>query len=136
MHARLHDIAKDPKWDPRYRQFIMSFGKCNTDHHRARCINVWVVTRSTSLLQLLEENPSDEQFLDSHLFLPKKQRKTADGLKKCGVTWKVEMPSESRDMGVNRVSHKKNHASYVLWHVDVILKMKGMEYETANDAAE
>ena len=53
----------------------------------------------------------------------------------CGVEWKLQMPSTSRDIALNRVSHEKTHASYVLRHVGILLEMKGQEYETVDDAA-
>ena len=45
------------------------------------------------------------------------------------------MPSTSRDIALNRVSHEKTHASYVLRHAGILLEMKGQEYQTVDDAA-
>ena len=53
----------------------------------------------------------------------------------CGVEWKLQMPSTSRDIALNRVSHEKTYASYVLRHVGILLEMKGQEYQTVDDAA-
>ena len=64
-----------------------------------------------------------------------KEAEAAEGVQACGVEWKLQMPSTSRDIALNRVSHEKTHASYVLRHVGILLEMKGQEYQTVDDAA-
>ena len=111
----------------------------HSDEERARCICVWVVTRSVHLLKLLEGYPSMYVMMCSSQVICSfhKEAEAAEGVQACGVEWKLQMPSTSRDIALNRVSHEKMYASYVLRHVGILLEMKGQEYQTVvvDDAA-
>ena len=83
----------------------------HSDEERARCVCVWVVTRSVHLLKLLEGYPSMYVMMCSSQVICSfhKEAEAAEGVQACGVEWKLQMPSTSRDIALNRASHEKTY---------------------------
>ena len=134
----LHDVDKNIEHDPRYKCFLAAFEAASSRRHGARAICVWVTTRSKSLLQVLTDSqPTDEEFLENELFQRVKVAKSRNGgRKRCAVKWKIEMPPESRDIGLNRVSSDVKSPSFVLRHVSVVEQMHGRVFATVDEVAE
>ena len=135
---RLHDVEKNNEYDPRHECFQQAFEAASSRRHRARAICVWVTTRSKSLLRVLTDSqPSDAEFLGNELFQCVKVAKGRNGGRRGGtVKWKSEMPPQSRDIGLNRVSSDVDSASYILRHVSVVEQMCGRVFATVDEMAE
>ena len=56
--------------------------------------------------------------------------------KRAAIKWKTEMPSQSRDIGLNRVSSDINSPSFVLRHVSVVKQMHGRKFATVDEMAQ
>ena len=121
--TRLHAIDRS-SGDPRYACFRAAFDRAADDRERARALRVWVVTRSTHLLDLLQPGLQDRDFLGDALFQTTKKRRKKDGThEECAVALKTPMPAESRDVGLNCVSTET-----VLRHLNKVYELKGKRF--------